>query len=687
MSKYLVIVESPAKEKTISKFLGKDFAVKSSYGHVRDLPKSKIGVDTEKDFKPQYVPVVRAKKLIPELKKFSDKAEAVYLATDYDREGEAIAWHLKEALKLKNEKVKRITFLEITKEAITDAVKHPRKIDADLVNSQQARRILDRLVGYELSPLLWRKIKYGLSAGRVQSAALRMICDREEEIKAFNPQEYWGIEAELSKKTGDPRHFIARLVSKGAKKFEKLDIKNKEAAEQIVSDLKGADYEVAKIEAKERRRSSFPPYATSTLQQDASRRIGFYASKTMKVAQKLYEGVSLGKEGNIGLITYMRTDSLNIAASAQKEARDFISAKYGAKFLPEKPKFYKTKSKGAQEAHEAIRPTSVKRAPEEIKEFLSAEEYKLYDLIWRRFVASQMTDAIFDTVSADIKAKEYMFRASGSTLKFKGFLEVYEVQSDEEKDISLPPLSEKEMLNLINLLNEQHFTEPPPRYNEASLIKALEEQGIGRPSTYASIINTIMQRTYTRLEQKRFYPTNLGIVVSDMLKKNFKEIVDIKFTAGIEEKLDLIAEGKTGWVEMVREFYVPFKKELAEAEKNIVRQKVEPEKTNEICPKCGKPMVLRDSPRARFLACSGFPECRTTFSLDREGKKIERIEPEMTDIKCEKCGSPMLKRVGKRGPFLACSAFPKCRNIKKIKEKPNDNNAQPGKPSEPPRAE
>ncbi|MCX5782044.1 MAG: type I DNA topoisomerase, partial [Elusimicrobia bacterium] len=471
-----------------------------------------------------------------------------------------------------------------------------------------------------------------------------------------------------SKKTADPRHFFANLISKGNKKYEKLDIKNKNSAEQILNDLKGASYEVLEIESKERRRSSLPPYATSTLQQDASRRINFYAAKTMKVAQKLYEGVPIGKEGNIGLITYMRTDSLNIAESARKEAREYIKNRYGENFLPEKPKIYKTKSKGAQEAHEAIRPTSVKRTPEQIKQYLSQEEYKLYDLIWRRFVASQMNDALFDTVSVDIKAKEYIFRSTGSTLKFKGFLEVYEIKEDDEKSESLPVLNEKEILNLINLANDQHFTEPPPRYNEASLIKTLEEQGIGRPSTYASIIYTIMQRTYTRLEQKRFYPTNLGILVSNLLKKYFNEIVDIKFTAGIEENLDLVAEGKTEWVTMVKKFYGPFKKELSDAEKLIVRQKVEPEKTNEICPKCGKPMVLRDSPRGQFLACSGFPECRTTFSLDREGNKIEKVKPEMTDIKCEKCGKPMLKRVGKRGPFLACSGFPKCRNIKKIKE-------------------
>ncbi len=682
MGKYLVIVESPAKEKTISKFLGGDYAVKSSYGHVRDLPKSKLGVNLEKDFEPQYLLVPRAKKIIPELKKISDKSDAVYLATDYDREGEAIAWHLKEALNLKDEKTKRITFLEITREAINEAVKHPRQIDSNLVHSQQARRVLDRLVGYELSPLLWHKIKYGLSAGRVQSAALRMICDREEEIKAFKPQEYWGIKAELSKKSGDNKHFFAHLASKGEKKYDKLDIKNKVAADQILNDLKASQYEVAKIELKERKRSSFPPYSTSTLQQDASRRINFYADKTMKVAQKLYEGVSLGKEGNVGLITYMRTDSLNIAVSAQKEALDFIKEKYGEKYLPVKPKVYKTKSKGAQEAHEAIRPTSVKRVPSEIKKFLSPEEFKLYDLIWRRFVASQMTDAIYGTVSVDIKAKEYIFRSSGSTLKFKGFLEVYDVQSDDEKSETLPPLNEKEILDLINLLGEQHFTEPPPRYNEASLIKALEEQGIGRPSTYASIINTIMHRTYTRLEQKRFFPTNLGIVVSDLLKKYFKEIVNIKFTAGIEEKLDLVAEGKTDWVSIVREFFTPFKKELAEAEKLIPKQKVEPQKTNEICPKCGKPMVLRDSYRSQFLACSGFPECKTTFSIDKNGKKIEKIEPEKTDIKCEKCGRPMLKRFGKRGPFLACSGFPKCRNIKKIIDNNKSNSAPEKKEKE-----
>jgi len=669
MPKYLVIVESPTKEKTISKFLGPNFTVKSSYGHIRDLPKSKIGVDTEHNFEPQYVAVAKAKKILPELKKLSASATNVYLATDYDREGEAIAWHLKEALKLPDDKVRRITFHEITADAIKDAVSKPRAIDLDMVNSQQARRVLDRLVGYKLSPLLWRKIKYGLSAGRVQSVAVRLICDREEDIEKFKPLEFWSIEAELKKASGDTRPFRAALIAKGDTKFEKLDFKTQSAADAVLSELAGASYRVARIELKERRRSPFPPYATSTMQMDASRRIGFSASRTMRVAQKLYEGIALGGEGEVGLITYMRTDSLNISETARKEARQFVEKTYGANFLPAKPRLYKTKAKGAQEAHEAIRPSAVKRTPEEIKKYLSADEYKLYDLIWRRFVASQMNDALYDTVSADIAAKEYTFRATGRTLKFSGFLEVYAVTDEDEQETSLPALTEQELLDLLKLMPEQHFTEPPPRFNEASLIKALEEHGIGRPSTYAPIISTILDRTYVRLEQKRFFPTNLGRLVNDILKKHFANIVDIEFTAAVEEKLDQVAEGAVEWTKVVGEFYRPLEKDLEEAEKNLVRQKVEPQKTEEICPNCGKFMVLRDSRRGQFLACSGFPECRTTFSIDREGNKIIRPKPEITDEKCEKCGRPMLKRVGKRGPFLACSGFPKCRNIKKYVEK------------------
>lgn len=667
MAKNLVIVESPTKEKTISKFLGSDFVVKSSYGHIRDLPKSQLGVDVEHDFEPKYVQMPKAKKILPELKKLSADSTNVYLATDYDREGEAIAWHLKEALKLPEKKLKRITFHEITSEAIKEAVGNPRTIDIDMVNSQQARRVLDRLVGYKLSPLLWRKIKYGLSAGRVQSVAVRLICDREEEIENFKAQEYWSIQAELKKAEGDPRAFMASLTSKGGKKFDKLDLKDKGSADTILTDLEGATYRVADVEKKERRRSPFPPYTTSSMQMDASRRIGFFAARTMKVAQRLYEGISLGSEGEVGLITYMRTDSVNIAEPARKEARQFIEKTYGADFVPEKPRVYKTKTKGAQEAHEAIRPSSVRRRPEDIKKYLSPEEYKLYDLIWRRFVASQMVDAIYDTVSVDISAKDYLFRATGRTLKFSGFLEVYDVSDEDEKEGgALPVLSKEELLDLLRLIPEQHFTEPPPRFNEASLIKALEEHGIGRPSTYAPIISTILDRTYVRLEQKRFFPTNLGRLVNDILKKHFANIVDIEFTAAVEEKLDQVAEGKENWTKVVNEFYRPLENELAAAETNLQRQKVQPQVTKEICPNCGKLLVLRDSRRGQFLACSGFPECRTTFSIDKEGNKIVKPKPELTDIKCEKCGRPMLKRIGKRGPFLACSGFPKCRNIKKV---------------------
>lgn len=675
MSKYLVIVESPTKEKTISKILGSDYIVKSSYGHIRDLPKSKIGVDIENNFEPKYVSVARAKKIISELKKLTSKSDNIFLATDYDREGEAIAWHLKEALEIPEAKARRITFHEITSEAIKEAVSHPRKIDLDLVNAQQARRILDRLVGYQLSPLLWRKIKYGLSAGRVQSVAVRLICDRELEIEQFNSQEYWSIQAELKKNEEDTRPFIANLVSKNNKKFEKLDFKNSEMATAVITNLQNADFEVINIEAKERKRSPFAPYTTSTLQQDASRRIGFSAAKTMKIAQTLYEGISIGDQGGVGLITYMRTDSLNIAESAKKEAKEFIEEKYGVKSLPPKPRIYKTKTKGAQEAHEAIRPTSVRRTAEEMKQYLSSDELKLYDLIWSRFMASQMSDAVYDTLGVDIKAKDYIFRASGRTLKTKGFLEVYSVvDNEEDKEASLPNLKEGEPLDLVQLIPEQHFTEPPPRYNEASLIKALEEHGIGRPSTYAPIINTIQERTYVRLEQKRFYPTNLGMLVNDVLKKFFINIVDVKFTAGVEEKLDKVAEGKIVWTKVIQEFYDPFNKDLQEAEKKLERQKVEPQKTNEMCPKCGKVMVLRDSRRGQFLACSGFPDCKTTFSVDKEGNKIIRPAPEVTSFSCEKCGKAMLKRVGKRGPFLACSGFPKCRNIKKMPAENLDEN-------------
>ncbi|WP_372519700.1 type I DNA topoisomerase [Candidatus Ruminimicrobiellum ovillum] len=712
--KSLVIVESPAKSKTISKMLGSDYIVKSSFGHIRDLPEKEIGVDIEKNFKPTYVAMPKSKKIIADLKKAVSEVGHVYLATDLDREGEAIAWHLKELLKLSDDTTDRITFHEITESAIKEAVKNPRKLDMALVDSQQARRILDRLVGYKLSPILWKKVRKGLSAGRVQSVAVMMICDREEEIEKFVPVEYWSIEAELQK--DNDISFTANLISKDGKKFEKLEIQNKEQADNILKELESAQYKVASVEKKERKRSPYPPYTTSTMQQDVSRRIGFSSSKTMSVAQKLYEGIAIGNQGVVGLITYMRTDSLNIASIAQKEALNFIETSYGKGFVPSKPRFYKTKSKGAQEAHEAIRPTSVKRTPEMMKPYLTADEYKLYKAIWNRFVASQMADAVYDTVTIDIQANNYMFRATGSTLKFDGFMKVYSIQDEDTKEPKLPVLSENDILNLIKIVPEQHFTEPPARYNEASLIKTLEEYGIGRPSTYAPTIKTILDRMYVRLENKKFYPTDLGIVVNKFLKENFKDVINYKFTADIEEEFDDIAENKLKWQDVLKKFYTPFESHLTKAE-SATRQKIAPKATNEVCPKCGKPMVIRESRRGPFMACSGYPECKTTFSVDKDGNKISnepekteekcpkcggimlkkmgfrgpylacehypeckttysldkngnkviKPEPEKTDIKCEKCGSPMLKRIGKRGPFLTCSAFPKCRNLQWVK--------------------
>ncbi|MDR1244158.1 MAG: type I DNA topoisomerase [Endomicrobium sp.] len=710
MAKYLVIVESPAKEKTISKILGKDFIIKSSFGHIRDLPKSKLGIDIENNFKPTYIDMPKSKKIISNLKEISGNVNKVYLATDFDREGEAIAWHLKEALKLPNSKISRITFHEITPEAILDSVKHPRNLDKWLVNSQQTRRLLDRLVGYKLSPLLWKKVKIGLSAGRVQSVAVMIICDREEEIKKFIPQEYWSIEAELLKNFS----FKAQLFAKNDVKFEKLSIKNEEQANQIIKDLEGAKYEVQSIETKQRKRLPYAPYTTSTMQQDASRRLGFSASKTMIIAQKLYEGINIGNN-QVGLITYMRTDSLNIAKGAQGETLKFIDSEYGDKFLPKSSRIYKTKTKGAQEAHEAIRPTSAKRKPSNIKQYLSNDEFKLYDLIWKRFLASQMTEAIYNVVTVTISANKYSFRVSGSTLIFEGFLKVYNID-EEEKEIKLPPLKEKEILTLLKIIPTQHFTEPPARYNEASLIKALEEHGIGRPSTYAPTIKTILDRLYVRLDKKKFIPTNLGIIVNDVLKNHFGNIINIEYTAHVEEKLDKIAEDKAIWQDVLQNFYKPLEKDLKEAEKNLERQRIKPQETEFKCPNCGKTMVIRDSRTGQFLACSGYPECKTTlplnkegtpvqeqetdmtcdkcgkplikkvgfkgkeylackgypeckttYNIDRNGQKVIKPEPEHTGIKCEKCGSEMLKRIGKRGPFLTCSAFPKCRNLQWIK--------------------
>jgi len=721
MSKSLLIVESPTKERTIGAMLGDDFDVRSSYGHIRDLPSKVLGVDVQNDFEQTYVLTTRAKKLMPELTRLAKKADKVFLATDYDREGEAIAWHLAEALKLKKDKIQRVTFHEITRTAIQEAVSHPREIDGALVKAQVARRVLDRLVGYRLSPLLWEKIRRGLSAGRVQSVAVRIICAREEEIEAFKAEEFWTLTALLSKEGQD---FSATLFSRAGVKYDKFSFRQKETMDTVLADLQKSSWRVDRVDPKERRRSPSAPFTTSSLQQDASRRLRFSSSRTMIVAQQLYEGISVvAKDGPVGLITYMRTDSVQVAKEAQAAASKYISKKFGKDHRPPKPRVYRTKSKNAQEAHEAIRPTEPSRDPESVRKFLTPEQFKLYELIWQRFLASQMADAVYDTVTADVQAQEYLFRATGRTLKFPGYLAVYgetvdeDAPKDGEETNALPPLSPEDPLVLKDLKPEQHFTEPPPRFNEASLVKTLEEHGIGRPSTYAPILKTIVDRGYVRLEERRFYPTGLGRTVDGQLVVHFPDIVNVDFTARIEEKLDDVAESRADWVTILRDFYTPFENAIRQAESSMGRvevkgqetnekcpkceapmvlldnrsgrylscsrypdckstipvdrngQKVVPQETGEICPACSKPMVLRTGRGfggrpSSYLACTGYPECKTTFPVDKDGNKVIRPKPEPTEEKCQKCGRMMWKRVGKRGPFLACSGFPKCRNIK-----------------------
>ena len=665
MAKNLVIVESPAKARTLEKFLGKGFEVEACGGHVRDLPKKSLGVNIEKGFEPSYQIIKGKEKIIKGLQAAAAKAETVYLAPDPDREGEAIAWHLKILLG-KNGKVKRIEFNEITKQAVTEAVKHPREIDLGRVNAQQARRILDRLVGYKLSPLLWKKVRKGLSAGRVQSVAVRLICEREAEIKKFKSQEYWDIHAKLS----NGSEFLARLAAKGG---EPLGVRPQEKgkvissvaeAEQIVKELKPADFIVKEVRKKEQNRYPAPPFITSTLQQDAARKLGFSPKKTMMLAQKLYEGEEVKGEGRVGLITYMRTDSVRIAQEAEGEVRKFILDSYGKPYLPSAPIRYKRK-KQAQDAHEAIRPTSVMRTPEKVKESLPGDEFELYELIWKRFVACQMQKAVFDQTSVDISAGEYLFRATGSVLKFDGFLKLYEISEEEESESggSLPELKENEKLTLMELVPQQHFTEPPPRYTEAALVKELEQKGIGRPSTYAPILSTIQERGYAEKEGKALKPTEIGITTNGLLVKHFPRILDVKFTAGMEDELDAIVEGKMDWVAVLKEFYDPFKASLAEAE--IKMEKVKKEiMTEEICPDCGSKLVIREGRYGGFIACSTYPKCKFTKNLPEEEMKAKAIQ----EI-CEKCGKPMTLKRGRFGEFLACSGYPKCKNIKPILKK------------------
>ena len=661
MAKALIIVESPAKTRTLKNFLGSGYDIEASMGHVRDLPKSKLGVDVEKDFKPQYIAIPERKDVIKKLKDAAAKADVVYLASDPDREGEAIAWHLRETLQLKNSR--RIQFNEITASAVREALRNAHDINTDLVNAQQARRVLDRLVGYMLSPLLWRKVKKNLSAGRVQSVSVRLICDREREILAFVPVEYWLIIATLTPAQVRPgQHvpdelprehlFDAKLFSRAG---DKLEIHNQTEADELLRALEGADYIVKSVKRSEKRRNPAPPFITSTLQQEASRKLGFTARRTMVVAQQLYEGVELGSQGHVGLITYMRTDSTRVAAEAQTEARDYIVERFGEPYAPEKPR--QVVRKGAQDAHEAIRPTSVRRHPDEIKQHLSAEQYRIYRLIWQRFLASQMMPAVFDVVTADIAAGDMIFRATGSTVKFQGFMKVYTEGKDDaavtaDEDMPpLPELAEGQPLDLRKLTPEQHFTEPPPRYTEATLVRTLEEKGIGRPSTYAAIISTIQDRKYVELIEKKFRPTELGFIVTDQLVKHFPEIMDVAFTAGVETKLDTVEEGRLDWVKLLSDFYGPFEKDLAAAQENMERVRIEPKQSDIVCPNCGKPMLIREGRFGEFLGCSGYPDCKTTMPLSKP-----------LDIKCPVCGEgDVVEKKSRKGKtFYGCSRYPDC---------------------------
>jgi DNA topoisomerase-1 len=737
--KSLVIVESPAKAKTIQKYLGKGFTVEASLGHVKDLPKSTLGVDTSNDFETDYVVIPGKEKVLAKLKKLAGPMDAIYLAPDPDREGEAIAAHLagelarngdaKKAKKKKKEdadvppRIQRVTFNEITKRAVQAAFEHPRAIDQNLVDAQQARRVLDRLVGYQVSPLLWDKVRRGLSAGRVQTVALRLIVEREREIKAFEKKEYWTIDAHLA--GSKPPAFDARFLGKGE---EKIEVTNGEDAEKIRAALEQADWIVRSVDKKERRRNAAPPFTTSKLQQDSSRKLRFSVKRTMMIAQRLYEGVELGEEGLVGLITYMRTDSTRVAPEAIQEVREYVGKEYGAAYLPATPNTYKEK-KEAQAAHEAIRPTSAMRHPDQVKQYLKEDEFKVYKLIWQRFVASQIMPAVFDQTTVDIDAKSksetFWFRVTGSVLKFDGFLRVYEEskegkdEEDEELKHKLPALEAGQTLTLKELKPEQHFTEPPPRYNEASLVKELEERGIGRPSTYSAILSTIQERQYVQKLGGKFTPTEIGLVVTDLLVENFRDIFDIAYTAGLEEKLDEIEEGKEKWTDTLAEFYKKFTKDLKYAEKHMENIKRMEKPTDEKCEKCGAPLVIKwgrhgsfyacstydkEDPNTctftkenpinlpdldsadvqetgaaeeycencgrvmvlkrgrfgQFMACTGYPDCKTTRRLD-QGKKVPDIP---LDEPCPKCGRNMMIRHGRYGEFTACSGYPECKYVK-----------------------
>jgi DNA topoisomerase-1 len=679
MPKQLVIVESPTKAKTLERYLGADYTVTASRGHVRDLPEDRMGVELNDGFEPEYVVPDDKRETVAQLKKAYGRATGLWLATDFDREGEAIAWHVAESIGADPRAANRVTFTEITRDAVQEAFRQPRRIDFDLVNAQQARRILDRLVGFELSPLLQKGLKrWSLSAGRVQSVALRLIVDREREIQAFVPMEYWSVDARLSP-NGDDRGFLARLIQVGEEKLaaspdkKGLVLSTQEEAERHVESLRRASYRVAEVRQKEVKRSPAPPFTTSTLQQEAARKLGFSAKRTMQIAQRLYEGVNIPGEGQVGLITYMRTDSVNIAEQALKELAQVVTQLYGAEYALKEPRRYRKKQRGAQEAHEAIRPTSAARQPDDLQSVLDPNQARLYRLIWQRAVASQMAEARFDQVSVDVEAKAptvtYLLRATGQTLKFDGFRRVYfegrDDSADEDAEANLPQLTADLALRLLELLPEQHFTQPPPRFSEASLVKALEEYGIGRPSTYAPTMTTLLDRGYVRLDEKRFFPEDIGLVVTDILVDLFPEIVDVGFTAHMEEELDDIAEGKAEWVAILRQFYVPFHEQVERAGDKVAPPEVVLE---ELCPRCPEEgrepahLVEKLGRYGKFIGCGNYPECKYTRRMEGEAAPPE---PEPTGENCPECGRPLVKKTGRFGAFVGCSGYPDCKYIKK----------------------
>ncbi len=666
MAKNLVIVESPAKAKTINKFLGKDYDVVASMGHIVDLPKSKLGVDVENDFKPQYVIMAERKKNLSGLKKGLKDKQAVYLAADPDREGEAICWHIKNQIDDNKKKFYRVSFDEITKDAVNEAFKHPREIDMNLVNAQQARRILDRIVGYTLSPILWRKVARGLSAGRVQSVAVRLVVEREDEIKAFKPQEYWDIEADLKRKADAPEGKFRGKLDKYMDK--KIEINNKDDGERIVAQLKLESYVVGDIKEMKKKKSPYPPFTTSKLQQEAFNKLRFSGQKTMHVAQTLYEGVEIGEEGSVGLITYMRTDSVRISKDAQAGARDYIMEKYGKRYYPDIPNVYKSR-KSAQEAHEAVRPALPLREPGSLRNYLTPDQMKLYQLIWNRFVSSQMSQALYSQTTVDIKAGDYLFKSSSTSVVFDGFTVIYEAEKEKEDEEGqgkgkLPVLSVDEPLDLLEILPSQHFTKPPPRYSDATLVKVLEELGIGRPSTYAPIIHTITARDYVIRDSGYFKPTELGGIVNSLLMKHFPKVLDVEFTANMEDELDGIEEGEADWLMVLKSFYSPFMHAVEAAKLEMKDVKKEISATNEICSMCGKPMVVKWGRRGKFLSCSDYPTCKNAKSIT-------------SGVKCPTgCGGELLMRKSVRGPFFGCTNYPKCTYT--ARKLPQEGQAQEG---------